>query len=136
MATITWASGVSGSWSVAADWIPELVPGSGDTAEIGPGTSADASWVVTATNEAASSLLLDAGDFGTLAITDALVIGSLLSMAGGTLLGTSAARISSVSLIQSGGAVTLDGGTLTDGAGGADSPVGEGGTGEREELPF
>ena len=34
MATIKWASGVSGNWTNKADWTGEVVPGSGDDVTI------------------------------------------------------------------------------------------------------
>ncbi len=106
VATYTWQNGVSGDWSSAADWTPNGVPGSGDTAEIAAG----AAFTLTATGVAVAALLMDAG---TLSVNGLFDANDLLSVAGGALEVQAGGTVATAGLLfvgaQSGppGAATL-----------------------------
>lgn len=121
MATISWANAVSGDWSDAADWTPAEVPGSGDTAEIGPGISAGTAWTVSVTTEeVAAYLIVATGGFGTLSVgavldlTGAISVasGSVVVQPGGTLATPGALTLGEVGSIDSSGTLTTNGSAL------------------------
>lgn len=111
MTTFNWQAGLSGDWSDAADWSPNTVPGSDDTAVIGPGTGITTDWTVTATNEAAGTLLLDSTGFGTLSVSGLLDVGLQMSVASGVVA------------VQPAGTLAVSG-ALTLGIAGADGSTG------------
>jgi hypothetical protein len=120
MATITWRSAVSGNWSDGGDWGGSIAPGSADTAEIGPGLSADAAWIVSASDQTVGSFDLDAGGFGMLSVSGSFAVTGTLSVASGTFLATASSEVSDGAFAMTGGTATLDGATQIDGAGDAD----------------
>ena len=88
MTTYTWQNGVSADWSNAADWTPNGVPGSNDTAVIGltSGGVTTAPWTVTVTNETAGMVLFDPlGPAGTLAVSGLLDVSGDVSLDSGTV---------------------------------------------------
>jgi len=79
MATIQWASGVSGHWETAADWSGGTVPGAGDDVIIdAPGTYG----VTIKTREAADSLTINDAK-ATVFCKNPLTIGGTLTVAAG-----------------------------------------------------
>lgn len=103
MATNTWQSNVGGNWSDAANWSQNLVPSSEDSAEIGP--AADASWIVTAIDQAAGALLIDTGGLGTLSVGAVLDVTGAMAVASGAVV------------VQAGGTLVAAGGLTLGSAG-------------------
>jgi len=90
--TILWTNTTSGSWDTAADWSPNVVPGTNDTAII-----TNAGVTVTLTGSAgAGAIILGNSGAGTVA----------LSLAGQTLL------LNGTMTVNSSGSFTVDSGTL------------------------
>ena len=82
MASISWLFGIGGDWSTAVDWSGGIAPGSADDVTID--ASGTYTVMIGTTAEAANSLTLDAAG-ATLAITEALTVGTTLDAAAGTL---------------------------------------------------
>jgi T5SS/PEP-CTERM-associated repeat protein len=80
MASMFWNAGTSGTWTVASNWSPSVVPGSGDDALIGaPGT-----YVVTIPDVTVNEITLT-DPTATLSSSGALLINNALSLTAGTL---------------------------------------------------
>src|SRR5262249_24107939 len=80
MASISWASGISGVWTNASNWSPAVVPGSGDDALI----AASGTYVVTIPSETVNSITLN-NPSATLSSGGALTINNALAIGTGTL---------------------------------------------------
>jgi hypothetical protein len=106
---------LSGAWTVAAHWSVGSVPGAANAVDIGTGLIATADWTVTAASETVNSLTLDAGNFGTLAVSGAMDVTNGLSLESGTLLAGSGAIITAASLSGGGGNLIVDGGAIAGG---------------------
>jgi hypothetical protein len=116
MATHTW-DGLSGGWSIAANWSPNGVPGANDTADI----TAPGSYTVTVTSGTVGPLNL-AGTLNLVAISGNLNASSF-QQAGGTIGGTGTLTVTgaatfaggtAISETQTGGGTTLLQGATTD----------------------
>jgi len=135
--TYVWSNTAGGNWNVAADWSPNGMPGSGDTADI----SASGTYTVTVnTAESVGTLTmngtsgmqtLNISSSGTLTINSASTgnANAVVEVSGGTLTGTGSLTLagilnwtsgtisSGVSFAGggfSGGSLYLDGGLLTN----------------------
>jgi hypothetical protein len=103
MSTVSWLGAISGNWSVPGNWSGDAVPGSGDTADIGP-LAGDTAWIVTIHNEAVGSLQADlapapasAPTLGTLALSGSLAVAGDAVLFSGSLDAAPGSHISSES---------------------------------------
>ena len=80
MASISWNSGTSGTWTSASNWSPAVVPGAGDDALI----AASGTYVVTIPSETVNSITLN-DPSATLSSGGALMINNGLAINAGTL---------------------------------------------------
>jgi hypothetical protein len=96
MTTYTW-KGVNGDWSVAADWTPSGVPGTGDTADItiaGTYTVTAGPSAGSSEEESAAAVKVDDAS-AVLAINGSLTVGSLTLTAGSVSVDGSATLVRS-----------------------------------------
>ena len=107
---------LSGMWSDPAHWSAASVPGANSVANIGTGLSATDAWTVTAGSEAINSLILDAGDFGTLSVTGSMDLSNVLEVNTGLLQVNAGAMVTASSVLASGGNFVIDGGALNGGS--------------------
>jgi len=105
--TFQWTNGLSGDWNTAANWQPNLPPGSNDIAILNQGV------VVTLSNdlELVDLSMGSPGFFPTLAGPGALTINGAFNWAGGTLSGTGRITIAPGATLN---LPALSGVTLTD----------------------
>ena len=108
MATISWKTGINGTWATAADWSNGLVPGAADDVTIGvAGTYA----VSVNAAAAAHSLALNAAG-AAVNINNVLTVGTTLTLSAGALRLNSGGTIAGGVINRTGGAFVANGGTL------------------------
>ena len=119
--TYSWGTDISGNWSNGADWSPDGVPTSVDTANF---EATGAAYIVTVSSAAAADDVLVSSADATLQIDGgySLTIGNLLTLTSGILtINGSLDLAATASLDLNGGAAklggTINGGTIDDSLG-------------------